>query len=163
MSKVISPHFQLWEFTKTAHTSLQTQPTPQQIQEMEAIAVHILEPLRKIVGPIRINSGFRSPAVNKQVGGVETSLHLYPPGAGAVDIEAVSPSVSNTELAQHLIGLGLPFFRLLLEYPSSEDPRGGWVHVGYKKNENLRQVRTVTRDSKNNTVYLRGLWGQVNP
>ncbi len=160
MSKVISPHFQLWEFTKTAHTSLQTQPTPQQIQEMEAIAVHVLEPLRKIVGPIRINSGFRSPALNKQVGGVETSLHLYPPGAGAVDIEAVSASVSNTELAQHLIGLGLPFYRLLLEHPS-DSPRGGWVHVGYKKSQNLQQVLTVTHDSKENSVYLKGLWGRV--
>ena len=128
---------------------------------MEAIAVHILEPLRKIVGPIRINSGYRSPALNKKVGGSETSLHMYPPGAGAVDIEALSPSVSNTELAQHLIALGLPFYRLLLEHPSSDNPRAGWVHVSYKGSQNLQQVRTVTRDSQGNSVYLKGLWGQI--
>ena len=37
----------------------------------------VLEPLRQHVGkPIRISSGYRCPALNKDAGGVATSQHL---------------------------------------------------------------------------------------
>lgn len=39
---------------------------------------NILQPLRYLLGkPIKVNSGFRSLAVNKAVGGVGNSQHLY--------------------------------------------------------------------------------------
>jgi hypothetical protein len=35
----------------------------------------ILQPVRNEFGPIRINSGYRSPALNAKVGGSKTSQH----------------------------------------------------------------------------------------
>jgi hypothetical protein len=38
--------------------------------------IHILEPARAKVGPIRVTSGYRNAEVNKKVGGAPTSQHL---------------------------------------------------------------------------------------
>ena len=37
----------------------------------------VLEPLRALVGPLRVNSGYRCEAVNAAVGGSSNSAHLY--------------------------------------------------------------------------------------
>ena len=44
---------------------------------MKQLAVKVLQPLRDAYGkPITVNSGYRSPLVNKSVGGVPTSQHV---------------------------------------------------------------------------------------
>ena len=55
---------------------------------------YILQPVRDEFGPIRINSGYRSPALNSKVGGSKTSQHC---NGEAADFE--SSRISNTELA----------------------------------------------------------------
>lgn len=77
MSHKLSPHFTLSELTKTS-TGLSNVPSSNVINHLRNICVLFLEPLRFYIGcrPIIINSGFRSIAVNKSVGGVERSLHL---------------------------------------------------------------------------------------
>ena len=80
----LSEHFKLGEFTKS-----KSPPEVYNIPSHEAIAnlkrvCEWLEVLRKRyndkygVGeePIRINSGYRSPQLNKKIGGVPTSNHL---------------------------------------------------------------------------------------
>ena len=61
-------------FTKTG---LKNVPNVSQIDHLRMLCVNILEPLRERIGqPIYVNSAFRSPLVNKAVGGVATSQHL---------------------------------------------------------------------------------------
>lgn len=92
MSHKLSPHFTLSELTKTS-TGLSNVPSSNVIYHLRNICVLFLEPLRFYIGsrPIIINSGFRSLAVNKAVGGVERSLHL---DGFAVDISTKSFSDS---------------------------------------------------------------------
>lgn len=73
----MTKHFSLTEMTRT-NTGLENTPDA----EARANLVYLcrtLERVRRAIGnkPITINSGFRSKAVNKAVGGVTGSLHLY--------------------------------------------------------------------------------------
>lgn len=75
-------HFSLRELTST-NTGLDNTPTSRQKDVLCSLS-HILENIRAVVGkPLYINSAFRTPEVNRAVGGSRTSHHLY---GKAVDI-----------------------------------------------------------------------------
>ena len=72
----LSEHFLLGEFTKSNHPEVYNIPSHVAIENMKRICGW-LEVLRDRYGqPIIINSGYRSPQLNKKVGGVSTSNHL---------------------------------------------------------------------------------------
>ena len=85
----------------------------------------ILQPVREEFGVIRINSGYRSPALNKAVGGSKTSQHC---NGQAADFE--STRISNPNLAKW-IEKNLIFDQLILEFYDGVDPNSGWVHCSY--------------------------------
>lgn len=76
----LSPHFTLRELTRSdtaKRLGLQNAFTADVVDNLQKLCVEVLEPLRKHLGyPIKINSGYRSPAVNKAVGGVANSFHI---------------------------------------------------------------------------------------
>ena len=88
----LSEHFSLAELTKTK-TKIENVPNEAQVENLRRVC-RWLERLRKRWNdkygdgddPIIINSGFRSPEVNKAVGGVPTSNHLT---GCAVDIRCI--------------------------------------------------------------------------
>ena len=88
----LSEHFSLRELCKT-RTGIENVPNEEQVNNLRRLC-RWLERLRKrwndLYGegddPIIINSGFRSPEVNKAVGGVATSNHLT---GCAVDIRCI--------------------------------------------------------------------------
>ena len=72
----LSQHFRLGEFTKSEHPEVYNIPSHVAIENMKRICGW-LEVLRDRYGsPIIINSGYRSPQLNKKVGGVSTSNHV---------------------------------------------------------------------------------------
>jgi len=72
----LSPHFTLAEMTATGRTADNT-PGEKEIIALKALCENILEPVREHFGkPVYILSGFRSPEVNKLVGGAPTSQHV---------------------------------------------------------------------------------------
>ena len=88
----LSEHFTLAELCKTK-TGIENVPNEAQVENLKRLC-RWLEQLRRrwnnLYGegddPIVINSGFRSPEVNKAVGGVSTSNHLT---GCAVDIRCI--------------------------------------------------------------------------
>ena len=88
----LSEHFSLRELTKT-RVNIENVPNEAQVENLKRLCGW-LEQLRRrwnnLYGegddPIVINSGFRSPEVNKAVGGVATSNHLT---GCAVDIRCI--------------------------------------------------------------------------
>ena len=88
----LSEHFGLAELCKTK-TKIENVPNEAQVENLKRLC-RWLEQLRRrwnnLYGdgddPIIINSGFRSPEVNKAVGGVATSNHLT---GCAVDIRCI--------------------------------------------------------------------------
>ena len=83
----LSPHFKLREFLLSDKYP-QNIPTMQDVVNLTYGCHLLLEPARKEVGPIIINSGFRNETVNRRVGGVKNSQHLI---GQAADIRPKDP------------------------------------------------------------------------
>lgn len=150
----LSPHFSEAEFTHSPTASargIANRMNTTERARARALCEHVLEPLRAIVGPLRVNSGFRSPATNRAVGGSKTSQHLR---AEAADIETVKPAhaggLSTRDLYDAVRRSGLPFDQLILEFPGS-DPAAGWVHVSY--GERHRRQCLIAERTHGRTVY----------
>lgn len=102
------------------------------LPNVENLITEVLDPLREWYGkPITVNSGFRSPALNKAVGGSATSDHMQ---GRAADITGGSPA-ENKRLFNLVQSLGLPFDQLI------DEKNFAWVHVSYRsEKENRKQV-----------------------
>ena len=79
----LSPHFSLREMTVTNVKNVSNLPGPEEIENLKRLCgwlEHLRDMYNILYGngkvPIVINSGFRSPEVNKRVGGSPTSNHL---------------------------------------------------------------------------------------
>ncbi len=74
----LSEHFTLEEMTATSHREIVNTPLPEHVQNLRKLCGEFLEPLRLRFGPLRINSGYRSPALNADIpGSARDSAHSY--------------------------------------------------------------------------------------
>lgn len=150
----LSKNFTMCEFTKSQTATRQGIDNTPQGEHLEAAKVlfeKVVQPVRDALGVTTINSGYRSPALNKAVGGSATSQHCK---GEAVDIEV--PGTSNGDLARW-IEANLEFDQLILEFYTKGIPDSGWVHVSYRADgKNRRSILTASRvDGK--TVYSNGI------
>jgi zinc D-Ala-D-Ala carboxypeptidase len=157
----ISEHFTLRELTRSdtaARLGIDNTPDAAAIAALRALCENVLEPLRGSIGrPIAITSGYRSPALNKVIGGSPRSQHC---NGEAVDLEV--PGEDNLTIAHWLAEWALPFDQLILEMYTLGDPASGWVHVSHRAGENRGQVLTATKDG-GRVVYMPGLPPLVTP
>ena len=116
----LSPHFTLAEMTRTGQTSLAVKNANEAhpyIPALTALCSTILEPIRARFGPVKVNSGFRGPAVNAAVGGSATSQHSK---GEAADI--VCPGASLDEVMAWIVNeSGIRYGQVIRE--------PGWVHI----------------------------------
>ena len=160
-SMKLSPHFTLGELTKTKHRTKDGNiPSHVAIENLKRICVNWLEDLRysyntlyclnpgedyetsKDVEGIVINSGYRSPAVNKATGGSATSNHLT---GCAVDIrvdgieQALRYAVILLDIADDV---GKDFDEILIE----KNRYGAmWLHFAVRppSQENRRRIAFI--------------------
>ena len=137
----LSEHFTLRELTKTK-TGIENVPNEEQVENLKRVC-RWLESLRKRWNdkygdgddPIIINSGFRSPAVNKAVGGVPTSNHLT---GCAVDIRCIGMEQA-LRYAAILLDISdmsrEDFDELLIEQKRSVV----WIHFAVRPSGNRRR------------------------
>lgn len=143
----VSPHISHAEATVTS-TGLPNHPGPKEYEAMQRLARNIFEPLREKFGPIKINSFYRSSAVNKAVGGSKTSQHVK---GEAIDIAApLGSKFTNRDLFRY-IRANLPYDQLIWEMGTTINP--AWVHVSYVP-QGRRQVMVARRDRNGKTIYL---------
>lgn len=128
-------------------------PSAQAIKNLEASAINLWQPLRDALGtPFLVSSGYRSPRLNKAIGGSATSAHCH-----GFAIDFISPSFGDTrelakELHKQILELDLDWDQLILEYP--ETP-GSWIHLGYKHQASgkHRKQLLVARKKHGRTIY----------
>ena len=108
---------------------------------MQLTAWQIFEPLRAWYGkPIGISSFYRSPELNKAIGGSKTSQHMK---GQAIDIDAdiFNNGTSNREIYLWIIK-NLDFDQLIWEYGDDQNP--AWVHVSYvSRSRNRKQILQI--------------------
>ena len=72
----LSKNFTLFELIRSdQYPEAVVYPSEEIIGYLKDFCEKILQPLRDKFGPIRINSGYRNPRLNKLVGGVSNSIH----------------------------------------------------------------------------------------
>lgn len=149
--KNISEHISYREgtFSVTAkRLGLENEPNEKQLENMKLLAEKIFEPLRQYVGkPIKINSFFRSPELNRAIGGSSKSQHCK---GQAIDIDDTYGNMKNYGM-YNFIKENLDFDQMIWEFGDDENP--DWVHVSYVSEEENRNrcLKAVRENSK--TVY----------
>lgn len=115
----------------TARSSgIDNTPPPGVKVKLETLVGRLLDPVREAWGkPIRVNSGFRSPVLNKAVGGAASSQHVT---GEAADITAGSPE-ENWKLFE-LIKKDFEYDQLI------DEQNYTWIHVSYRAGRNRNQV-----------------------
>lgn len=150
----LSPNFTLTEMTKSESAlrlGIKNEPNEEQLQNMIQLAQKVLQPIRDAFKKgVKVNSGFRSPELNRAIGGSPTSDHCK---GQAADIEI--PGVSNYTVSKWIQD-NLEFTQVILEFYTPGVPDSGWVHVSYDpKNLKKQALTAIKKDGK--TVYLPGL------
>ena len=153
----LSEHFTLGEVTKSRHTEIYNIPSHVAIENLKRVcgwleelrftynSLYCLKPgedyeTSKNVEPIIINSGYRSPELNKRVGGSPTSNHLT---GCAVDIR-----VAGIEQA-------LRYAVILMDYADEtkqdydeilieKNSHGAiWLHLAVRPKDNRRKTMFI--------------------
>ena len=138
----LSQHFSLGELTKSNHIEVYNIPSHQAIENLKRVC-EWLEELRARAGvPIIINSGYRSPQLNKRVGGASTSNHLT---GCAVDIRVngIEQAIRFTAILLDIAnGGGKDYDEILIE----KNRYGAiWLHFAVRppSQENRRRISFI--------------------
>jgi len=127
----LSKHFTLAEVVRSevaTRRSVPNMPSPEQIQNLERVCL-VADLVREEFGPVRVNSGFRSKAVNALTGGVPTSQHCDGRALDMVTL-GVPLRLAAAWIAGHAAELG--FDQFIYE--------GTWLHLGVSRiNEEPRR------------------------
>ncbi|UPW41501.1 hypothetical protein [Dipodfec virus UA23Rod_920] len=130
-SDYISEHFKASEFVVT-NTGLPNILPDDLIVNRDLLCTQ-LQVLRDFIGkPIIINSAFRSPAVNKAVGGATHSAHLE---CRAADIRC--PGLSYNDFLCSILNSPAAFSRIILE------PFWFHVEIDYGNHDLFNELRRV--------------------
>ena len=121
-------------YSRTAlRLGIENKPNKEQLANMKLLAEEVFEPLRVWVGgPIKINSFFRSPELNKAIGGSTKSQHCH---GQAIDLDDTFGRATNAEMYE-FIRKYLDFDQMIWEFGDDDNP--SWVHVSYVSEDKNR-------------------------
>ena len=139
----LSKNFSLAELTvsqEAARSGLKNAPSHDQALSLIALCQNVLQPLRdRIRRPIVITSGYRSPTVNRRVGGSQNSQHCKGQAA-----DFIVPGLELRNVMQLIQNMELPVDQLIFEY-------GKWIHVSYGPRHRRQVLEAKLEGGK--TVY----------
>lgn len=97
-------------------------PSHDVLRRLHSLMDNCLDPIRSLWGkPIGVNSGYRSPELNRAVGGKPTSQHLR---GEAADITTGSVE-GNRKLFELILASGIDYDQLI------DESNYKWLHVSY--------------------------------
>ncbi|MCI6504705.1 MAG: D-Ala-D-Ala carboxypeptidase family metallohydrolase [Prevotella sp.] len=137
----LSKHFRLSEFTRSATAmryGIDNETDVESVEALQNLCIHVLEPLRKRFGVIKVTSGYRCPELNNKISGSLSSQHLRG--------EAADIHVGSLETAKkyfYFILDNLVFDQMLLEMKRG---KVHCLHISYTaERENRKMVRSEYR------------------
>ena len=135
----LTANITLDELTKSQvaeRKGINNNPSPEQIENLKALAVHFDKPLI-------ISSGFRCAELCVAIGSSVNSQHVADDGAAAADFEI--PGVDNLQLAIW-IKSNLDIDQGILEFYKEGEPTSGWIHCSYAGENNRNQWLKARRE-----------------
>ena len=152
MEPKISKHVSYQEGTRSVtalRLGLKNDPSEEHLQNMKLLSEKIFEPLRMYVGgPIRINSFYRGPELNKAIGGSKKSQHCK---GQAMDIDDTYGHMSNATMF-NWIRKTLSYDQMIWEFGTDNNP--DWVHVSYVSKEKNRNRCLKAYRENGKTKYM---------
>lgn len=144
--KQLTAHFTLEEFTHSdtaLRTGIKNIPSLQALENLKTVASG-LEQVRAILGkPIFVTSGYRSPTLNRFIGGSTTSAHCL---GYAVDFKC--PQFGTPDAITRAIkDSGIKADQVICEGGVS-----GWVHISFAPSMR-RQTLTAVFDKNGKAHY----------
>ena len=128
---------------------LENKPNEEQLANMKTIAEKVFQPLREWVGaPIKINSFFRSPELNKAIGGSTKSQHCK---GQAIDIDDTFGHATNAEM-YNWVKENIQFDQMIWEFGTDKNPN--WVHISYVSPEENRNRCLKAYRENGKTKYM---------
>lgn len=144
MQDALTEHFSLSELTRSgvaAARKIANTPGPEELLNLKRTAL-MLERIREHLGhrPIMVLSGFRSPELNKLVGGTPNSDHVRGMAADIVVPQFGPPAKICKSLSPAIKSLGIG--QLIYESVQGKE----WVHVSTKRPEKLSNTVITIND-----------------
>lgn len=142
----LSKDFTLEELIRTS-TGLDNTPSEEEIENLRSLCVNVLQPARDALGPIKVTSGFRSPAVNAKIGGAPSSQHVK---GQAADLMM---SGGQKKLLDWIIA-NVEFDQIISEFPD-KNGNPAWVHVSFAEGKNrMQKLKAIKSGGKTKYVPL---------
>lgn len=139
----LTENFSLIELTSSetaTRRGIDNTPGPAEIHNLRYLLNEVMQPLRSWYGkPINITSGYRSPKLNKAIGGSTTSDHTQ---GRAIDFTV--PKEDYKKVFEY-IKTKLVFDQLIWEFGNDNAPN--WIHVSYRVSGNRRQVLKAVKST----------------
>ncbi len=143
----LSNYVSLAEVTKSdtaKRKGISNEPTPEHLENLKTICTEVFDKVREHFGvPIYISSGYRSEALNKAIGGSKNSDHNLG-RALDLDQDGRGNGITNMEVFE-FIKDNLEVDQLIGEFQRA-DGNFEWVHVGYRKGENRKQILVAYKE-----------------
>lgn len=142
----LSKYVSLAEVTRSdtaKRKGIDNSPTAEHLENLKVISEEVFDKVREHFGvPIFISSGYRSAALNKSIGGSATSDHNLGKALD-LDQDGHGNGVTNMDVFKYIKD-NLEFDQLIFEFGTDKNP--DWVHVGYRKGANRKQVLRAIKE-----------------
>ena len=155
----LTPHFSLKELTRSdtgTRLGIDNTPTDEHLKNLVLVCVHVLEPVRKVFGPVRVNSGYRSLALNMAINPMTSTINKLSKHCTGQAVDFEVDGVANATIAEWCRDNLPEWDQIILEFYTPGDPNSGWVHVGFAEGKNRKELLTAVREN-GKTVYKVGL------
>ena len=144
----LSKNFVLSEITRSntaKRKGISNEPTKEHLSNMQRLITNLLQPMRNALGPIRISSGYRSPKLNRAIGGSSRSQHCK---GEALDLQFWKDGqMCNKEIYDWIIDNAIEFDQMINEFDFS------WIHISLKQKKNRKNVLEAYKDDNGDTAY----------
>ena len=144
----LSKNFVLSEITRSntaTRLGISNEPSKKHLANMQVLITELIQPMRDALGPIRISSGYRSPQLNRAIGGSAKSQHCK---GQALDRQFwKNGEMCNQEIYNWVINSGLKFDQMINEFDFA------WIHISLKGKDNRSQILEAYKDKDGDTAY----------
>ena len=153
-------------FSTTARRKgINNEPSKEGILKLRLLATELLQPIRDRIGALRVTSGYRSPELNKAIGGsfkIDEDGNYVPKSQHcryeAVDLQYVKRGkMDNLAIYNALIDLDLDYDQCILEFGNATEyinpTHPDWIHLSWKISDNRKQTLIAYKDIDNKTQY----------
>ena len=144
----LSKNFLLSEITHSntaKRLGITNAPGKEHLSNIQALIRKVVQPMRDALGPIRISSGYRSPELNRAIGGSLKSQHCK---GQALDLQFwKSGKMNNKAIYDWVIANDIKFDQMINEFDFS------WIHISFKEDNNRKQILEAYKDEDGDTKY----------